>query len=618
MKEYLTEYKKELSMLNKEEIIMRDIYLKELLDGKLLGPLTNVPSIDKPWLSKYEINSIKAELPKETIYNYFIKNTKEYDNLIAINYYGTKITYGELKKNIEEISKKLIKMGIKKGDIVTIALPTCPLTTYLFYAINKIGAVSNFIHPLSNPNEFENLINEVNSKIVFAYDGCVKNIVPILNNTNVEKLVSYSPFTDMPLVIKTLMNFKIKTNVEYSDKVISYNDFMKIKTNYVTSYTEEYKKDTLAVMTHTSGTTGVPKGAMHTNDGFNSMVLQYKVVAKNFNVGDTMLTVLPPLASFMLCNCMHMPLCLGVTVDMVCKYDKEDIHKYFLKNKTGSFHMMGIPSYFTEILDNKKLKNTDFSRLGYIVVGGEKLEKEKEELINECFKSHNAKVKITKGYGETEIVSSATYTFENANKLGSVGIPLLKTSVKIVDLDTNEELSYNKEGEIYFNSPSLMKAYYNNIEETKENIVTFGNERWIKTGDLGYIDNEGNVFVTGRIKRMFLTVGSDKSLTKAFPDRIENTLSFSKYVEKCLVVGKPDKERNKVPKAFIVLKSGFNYSDEVLSDLVSICNSKLRETLRPTEYVFIEKMPVTKMGKININKVENEEDINVLVRKKIN
>lgn len=617
MKEYLQEYKKELSMLSYEEISKRNIYLKELQMGKLYGPLTNIPSIDKPWLTKYEDEAILSTMPSKTIYEYFMQSTKEYNDMTAISYYGNKITYRELKFNIEIISKKLLALGIKKHDIVTLSLPTCPETTYLFYALNKIGAVANFIHPLSNQKEFEHLINEVSSQFVFAYDGCIKNIEPIINNTNVKKIVSISPFESMPFILREYLKRKNKIEI-HNEKILTWNDFKKFNTSNITEYTNTYKQNDLAVMTHTSGTTGTPKSAMHTNDGFNRMVHQYKVVAKNFKPKDTMLTVLPPLASFMLCNCMHMPLCLGVTVDMVCKYDKEDLSKHLLKNKKGAFHMMGIPPYFTEILNDKKLKNKDLSRLGYMVVGGEKIESSLEQQINEFYKNHNSKVLLTKGYGETEIVSSATYTFENSNKLGSVGIPLVKTSVKIIDIETQEELSYNTEGEILFLSPTLMKGYYSNEEETNSMIVINGKEKWIKTGDLGYLDNEGNLFVTGRIKRMFLTVGNDKSLTKAFPDRIEKELYKCPYIEKCVVVGKPDKIKNNVPKAYIVLKKEYSYNEELLKELIRICEVNLRETLRPDEYIFIEKMPVTNMGKINISNVEKEENINVLVRRKIN
>lgn len=596
----------------------RNLYLRALALGKLYGPLTGKPSVDKVWLKYYTEQAVKSNLPECTIYEYFIHSTSKYDSLTALKYYGTKISYKELKKNIKETAKRLTKLGIKEGDIVTLAMPTCPETVYFFYALNKIGAVANFIHPLSNPKEFKHLINEVNTKYLIAFDGAMTNIDKIINETNVEKIVTCSPSYSMPFFLKKLVNYKSKPYKKNNDKYMDYKTFRAMDIKDVEDKTVEYKKDTLAVMTHTSGTTGVPKGAKLTNDNFTAMTHQYAHKAENFHVGDTMVTVLPPLASFMLCNCMNMPLCLGVTVDLVAKYDKENIYKYLGNNKT-TVHMMGIPSYFEEILESKKMEKADLSRLGYIVVGGGALDKEKEIKLNEFFKNHNAKVKITKGYGETEITSSAAYTFEDSNKLESVGIPLLKTSVKIVDTDNpKKELGYNEEGEICFQTPTMFNGYYNNEEATKEVIFyDENNTRWIKSGDLGYVDNDGILFVTGRIKRLFIVVGPDKSLTKAFPSRIEKTIMQSKYVEKCVVVNMPHKEMINAVKAYIILKENVSFNDEVLSDIESYCTKDLRETLLPHEYDIVEKFPVNAIGKIDLKSLEKNENVEVKIMKKV-
>ena len=443
-----------------EDQIERNVYLRKLAIGEMSGPLTGYPDQDKVWLKYYSEEAVKSNLPEFTIYDYFMKSTQNYDKLIALKYYGTKITYKKLKDKIDETAKRLTKIGVRSGEIVTLAMPTCPETVYFFYALNKIGAVANFIHPLSNPKEFKHLINEVNTKHLIAFDGAMENIGKIIDETNVQKIVTCSPSYSMPFFLRKYINYKSKPFKGNGAKYMDYKTFRALNIEGICEYKAEYIPDELAVMTHTSGTTGVPKGAKLTNDNFNAMVHQYRMKAKDFNVGDTMVTVLPPLASFMLCNCMNMPLCLGVTVDLVARYDKSDISKYLGKKYKGKVHMMGIPSYFEEILEDKKMEKANLSKLGYIVVGGGALNKEKEIAINEFFKKHNANVKITKGYGETEITSSAAYTFEDSNKLESVGIPLLKTSVKIVDVDDhNKHLGYNEEGEVCFNTPTMFRLY---------------------------------------------------------------------------------------------------------------------------------------------------------------
>lgn len=602
-----------------DDQIDRNVYLRNLALGKLYGPLTDFPSSDKVWLKYYSEEAVESKLPECTIYDYFLESTKKYDDLVALKYYGKKIKYKELKERIDETAKRFIKLGVKEGDIVTLAMPTCPETVYFFYALNKIGAVANFIHPLSNPKEFKHLINEVNTKILIAFDGAMKNINQIIDETSVQRIITCSPTYSMPLFLKEYLNLMNKPFASEDSRYMDYKTFRSLKVDDVIEYRCKYTPDTLAVMTHTSGTTGVPKGAKLTNDNFNSMVHQYRVKAANFMPGDTMVTVLPPLASFMLCNCMNMPLCLGVTVDLVVKYKKENIGKYLARKYKGRVHMMGIPSYFEAMLTDKKMQKANLSKLGYIVVGGGSLEEEKERLINEFLKEHNAKVKITKGYGETEITSSATYTFEDSNKVGSVGIPLLKTNVKIIDIDNNEkELRYNEEGEICFQTPTMFNGYYNNDEETKNVVFTDNNgNRWIKSGDLGYVDRDGILYVTGRIKRLFIVEGRDKSLTKAFPSRIEKTILESKYVDKCVVVSMPHKTMINAVKAYIVLKENVVFNEEVLNDIEKYCVRDLRETLLPHEYDIVEKLPLNAIGKIDLKALEKGKNIDVKIMKKV-
>ena len=158
-----------------EDQIERNVYLRKLAIGEMSGPLTGYPDQDKVWLKYYSEEAIKSNLPEFTIYDYFMKSTQNYDKLIALKYYGTKITYKELKDKIDETAKRLTKIGVRSGEIVTLAMPTCPETVYFFYALNKIGAVANFIHPLSNPKEFKHLINEVNTRHLIAFDGAMEN-----------------------------------------------------------------------------------------------------------------------------------------------------------------------------------------------------------------------------------------------------------------------------------------------------------------------------------------------------------------------------------------------------------------------------------------------------------
>ena len=582
-------------VINEEKL--RDLYLRNLSLGNIQGPLTNIPDVDKKWLRYYSEKQILTKMPEQTIYNYMAKGNIEHDKDIAINYFGKKITYKEFFKKIDECANSLLKSNVNPGDIITICMPNTPEAVIAFYAINKIGAVANIIHPLSGQNEIRDYINEVESKMVITIDMAYNKVLNILDQTNIKKIVTVSPADSMSFLQKEIYpHTKNYVNMIFEDKMVKWDKFIKngklLNDDNIAVY--PYKKDNLAVILHTGGTTGTPKGVMLTNDNFNSMVEQFMQDASNFERGDKMLTIMPVFHGFGLCSSIHLPLSAGVTTILVPKLDAKKLDKTMNKYKPN--HIIGVPTLFKAMLSNKMMKDMDLSYLKYVVSGGDLVKDSLESDINDFLRAHGSKAKLGKGYGLSEAVAGATFAYNGYNELNSIGIPMVDTNIKIVDPETKQNLKENEIGEICISGPTVMKGYYKKEEETSNTLK----DNWLHTGDLGYCDN-GIFYFAQRKGNMIISSG-----VNVYPNNIEQVIEMHEAVAACAVIGIHHPYKMQVPKAYIILKEGHEASDGLKEEIDALCRKNLNIYSIPYSYEFREKLPQTLLGKISHKILEEE------------
>ena len=241
----------------------------------------------------------------------------------------------------------------------------------------------------------------------------------------------------------------------------------------------------------------------------------------------------------------------------------------------------------------------------HIYSGGEKMEPDVEEKINNLLKQCGAETRLYNCLGSTEMMAGATILYDNCYKRGSVGIPMVKVECAITEPDSDKELPYDNEGEICFSGSTLMMGYYNKPEETDAIVRRHADgQRWLHTGDLGYMDQDGLLYITGRIKRIFMTRGRDGNVTKVFPDRIEGVISHHEAVELCCAIGVPDEERIHKPMAFVVLKPGAWDEARVREEILALCGKELPAYMVPEAVACREDLPRTPRGKIDYRALE--------------
>lgn len=566
--------------------------------------LTGYPSIDKPWLKYYSEEAISSPLPECTIYEYLYKNNKDYSSDIAIHYLGRNISYKELFENIDKTAAAFLTAGVREKEIVTVALPSIPEALYCVYALNKIGAIANMIHPLAGKKETLFYFNEVQSRIAVIFDGAYAAIADEIGKSSVEKVIVASPADSLPVALKVAYKLKVKTP-RLDGKVFQ---------NWKTFIHEgrgtpvrAVKKDCLemAIISHTGGTTGDPKGVMCSDYNINSQIWQ---IVSNFpyHRQEKFLVVLPPFINYSLVNSMLEPLAFGFQIILIPDYKPNQLAKYIKKYKPN--HINSIPIYWEAILSIKDLGKVDFSCLNHLYYGGEAMSEATEQAVNRILIAKGAQHTLCKGLGATEMVSAATVTFDNCNESGSVGIPLSKVNCMIKDFESNLECSYGIKGEICFSGPTLMLGYFNNQEATDEIIKTHADgQRWLHTGDIGFIDEQGVLYMTGRIKRIVATFGKDGNGTKFFPDRIEKVINSHPDVDLCCVIGVPHPVRLNYPKAYIVPKQGVQLSDAFNDEIIRLCKEQLPEYMVPDEIELCDDLPRTNRGKVDYRALEAQQ-----------
>jgi len=560
-----------------------------------------------PWSKYYEKEDMELNIPNTNVYKYFENKVLNYNDKKCIDYYGYKVKYSELLTMIDDLAKGLYEEGVRKGDIVSVCLPNTIEGITSFFAINKIGAVINFIHPAASEEEIKDSLNETNSKVLLIIDSNFLKLKSIEKKININKiiLVNIYGYTPSLTKIRDKIDETVEINLLKSEKkYILWNFFLiKAKKKKIDNYIAEGEKEAPAMILHSGGTTGTPKGVVLTNSNLLAYVEISMNAQKYLVSGDVFLTIMPIFHGFGIIYSVLFPLCIGMYIVLRPKFDAKEYCKLIKKYKPQV--ITGVPTLFESLLkewDDKEFK-LDFLKCA--LVGGDTLKPLLRKRINSFFKKHGSDVRVLEGYGLSEAVCGVVQGIKEFEKEDTIGIPLPGINVGIFDMN-NKEVAYGQEGEICVCGPTVMKGYYNNQEETDLvlKIHKDGN-LWLHTGDLGLMDEDGFVTYTSRLKRMIISSGYN-----VYPNRIEKIIESHPSVLRCTVVGVPHNRKIEVAKAFIILKKDKTKKDFIIMDLKKLCKKNLPKYSWPYEYEFVDELPTTRVGKVDFRKLQegNKEE----------
>ena len=544
---------------------------------------------EKPWIKYYTRTPESLNYYQGSMYDYVKESAIKNEKRTAYTYYGLGVSYRGFLRRVDRIAAALTQFNIVENECVTICMPNTPESIALIYAINKIGAIANIIHPLSSTKDIKRALDETNSGVLFCSDSSMQNARDI----KVKHFILVPNSTSLIKFKKMIYNIKESGNLKLGKNMISWSDFISYKT-----LNDPYKKrkaNDPAAIIYSGGTTGKPKGIILSNLNFNAMALQTMNVCDGLNPGSSVLAALPIFHVFGLALCIHTALVCGMTAILVPKINTKKINSELKKYKPNIFP--AVPSLLTMSLKGADPGSSGLKDIKTVVVGGDYLSPQTKAEFEKFLKDHGSNGVVKVGYGLSEASGFCCSTAPIEEKYvqnGTLGVPNPDILVKAFEPNSDIEKSNNDIGEICVTGPTIFMGYINEDKETKNTLVKHTDGKiWLHTGDLGYIDKNGFVYYTSRLKRMIISNGYN-----IYPIELEEIIKKCKYVEDCTVVAVPHKIKSQTPKAVIVLKKDVEDTLAVRSEIRKYCMDNIARYAIPTEFEYRKDIPKTAIGKV--------------------
>ena len=565
-------------------------------------------SASAPWLKFYGETPANLTYPRKTIYEMIRDTAERFPDNIAYEFMGKQTTYAQFLRRIELTARSFLAMGVRKGDRVTICMPNCPQAVDSFYALNRIGAIGNMIHPLSAAGEIKFYLDFSHSHVILTLDQFYPKVDSIRKELKETVTILVARIKDelppaLAVGFALTKGRRLPKVPARAAGVLRWNDFLAAGRQRTLPLPEiDGKAEDGAAILYSGGTTGTTKGILLSNLNFNALGLQ-TIAASGFAPidGMKMLSVMPVFHGFGLGIGIHTALIGGAACILVPQFNVNTYADLLVKKKPNI--IPGVPTLFEALLRAEKLEKADLGFLKGVFCGGDSLSIELKKKVDAFLTAHNATVQIRQGYGLTECVTASCLTPRDYNREGSIGVPFPDTYYKICKPGTMEEVAPNTEGEICLTGPTVMVEYVDNPEETAHTLRRHSDNRiWLHTGDLGKMDEDGFIYFSQRIKRMIITSGYN-----VYPGQLENVIDGHEKVLLSCVIGVKDPYKMQKIKAFVVLKPGNEPSDEVKRELLDYCRLHIAKYAMPYDIEFRTELPKTLVGKVAYRVLEEEE-----------
>jgi fatty-acyl-CoA synthase len=532
-------------------------------------------------------------IPKTTIYDNLEVTARRYPEKTAIVYYGNEISYRQLYEEVNALAGYLQQeRGVKKGDRILLYMQNSPQYVIAYYAILRANAVVVPINPMNITSELEFYINDTEAKLAIAGQELFKQIAPNLETTSLSGII-VAAYTDYAggipeggipdSVLAPRQSFE-------EDFVTSWVKALSLSVEpgpLLTSY-----EDT-AVLPYTSGTTGRPKGCVHTHETVQANIIG-TCVWSSVTPNAVSFSTLPLFHVTGMQHSMNAPIFNGSCMVMMTRWDRDTAGE--LIQRYGCTHWVNISTMVVDFLSNPNLPNYNLETLKSIGGGGAPLPQAIGEKLFQL-----TGVRYAEGYGLSETISQTHFNPPDRPKLQCMGIPSFDVESRIIDPLTLEECGPNEEGEVIVKGPQVFKGYWNRPEETKNSFVTIDGKGFFRTGDIAKYDEEGYYFMVDRVKRMINASGF-----KVWPTEVESILYKHPAVEQACVIGVPDPRRGESVKAFIVLNEKDRGTVEA-KDIIEWSKEQMAAYKYPRAIEFLDQLPMSGSGKILWRKLQDQE-----------
>lgn len=512
-----------------------------------------------------------------------------YPEKTAVNYYGLEISYSRLASEVYSLAGALAQAGIRKGDRVAVYMQNCPQYIISFYGVMRANAVVVPINPMNNEKELSFILRDAEASALITTTDLAPVVEAVRKEVGLKLIVAgrYQDYLPEHPALTVPESLLIAPKCQ-----LSCLDWETLIRKQIPAPDFAAKPADMCLLPYTSGSTGNPKGCIHTHcTVISNLVSSYHWLTNTSS--SVHLSVLPFFHVTGLIHSMLAPLYAGASMVLLSRWDKyvalDAIEKYRVS------HWVNISTMLLDLLSIPDIANRDLRSLVLVGGGGAPLPEAVGKRLNEL-----TGVSYVEGYGLTETVSQTHFNPPDRPKMNCIGIPDFGVDARIIDMDSRTELGPGRPGELVINGPEVFEGYWNRPEDTAESFIEISGKRFLRTGDICSIDEEGYFIIVDRTKRMINAAGF-----KVWPAEVENILYDHPGVLEVCVVGVPDPVRLEEVRAYIVPKEQYRGSLSK-QDIIAWSKERMAAYKYPRQVQFVDSLPKGSTGKILWRQIQEE------------
>lgn len=536
-------------------------------------------------------------VPKTSLFENLAVSARRYPDKEAIYFYGGVITYRHFQNEVEKLAGFLEnKLGVVQNDRILLFMQNSPQFLIAYYAILRANAVVVPMSPMNVTDELAFYIKDCEANVAFVGQELYERIAPLQMDTSIKHVIvaAYSDYSssefdlEIPDEVGAVRITFENTDLIYWQEAIS-DDLIPGPLTV--------SEHDMAVLPYTSGTTGRPKGCVHTHGTVNANTVG-SAAWTSMTASTISLSTLPLFHVTGMQHSMNAPIFAGGSIVLLTRWNREVAAA--LIERYGCTHWINIATMVVDFLANPNLVNYNVKSLFFVGGGGAPLP---EAVGEKLFKLLGAR--YAEGYGLSETISQTHFNPPDRPKLQCLGIPSFDVDARVIDPETLQELGLREQGEVVVNGPQVMKGYWKRIEETKEAFITIAGKQFFRTGDIAIYDEDGYFFLVDRVKRMINAAGF-----KVWPSEVESTMFQHPAIKQACVIGVPDAKRGETVKVYVILHEAERGKVKE-QDIIDWAKSKMSSYKYPRIVQFVESLPMSASGKLLWRKLQEDERANI-------
>src|SRR5258706_10434431 len=537
------------------------------------------------------------EPPAVSLWDCLAVSARRYPDRSALIFFDRQISYVELLSAAERLAARLLALGVGSGDRVLVVMQNCPQLIVAHYAIARANAVVVPVNPMNRAQELRHYITDAKAYVAITTGDLAHEVASASNGIDGERLrhLIVTQFDDIlegtdksaiPSQWRNWLNERHRLPSLLQGDVHDWQEVMRSMDELPTLLAG---RDDLALLPYTSGTTGSPKGCMltHANLVLNAIATSLWLDMTSETVA---LAVLPLFHITGLVCVLHACIYAGSTMVLMPRWDRELASQLVSRHSVS--HWTCIPTMIIDLLASPKLDQYDFSSLVYLGGGGSAMPQAVAERLFDQFQ-----LRFVEGYGLTETSAVTLFNPCDAAKLQCLGVPFISVDARVIDIDAGAEVTTGEQGEIIVHGPQLFQGYWNNPEVTEQAFITIGGKRFLRTGDLGYRDQDGYFFITDRVKRMINASGY-----KVWPAELEALMYRHPGIQEVCVISSRDSYRGETVKALVVCKP--SHEELTAQTIIDWCRAHVSAYKAPRIVQFVDALPKNTSGKVMWKKLQ--------------